>query len=305
MQILATIVPVFVVIFLGLFARKIGFITDVFIEHANRIVYYIAIPVMIFSSISKATLKTQLNLPVIAICLLSMIVCTIIVWGFSLYFKIRASQAGSFIQSSFHCNLGYIGLAMVFYYLDDDGFVRAAIIAGFMMILQNLMGVVVLQFHRNSKGSRLNGFDMLKKTMTNPVVLSALAGILFSLTGLKMPIIVDRSLEILKGMALPLALIIIGASLSFEKLKPRLRLALIAGLVKIMMLPAIGYVLFILFKIQLFDYLPGLILLASPTATIAYIMGTQMEGDPDLAAAAISISTTLSSLTYGIWMSVG
>jgi hypothetical protein len=34
-------------------------------------------------------------------------------------------------------------------------------------------------------------------------------------------------------------------------------------------------------------------------------MAKEIGGDPDFAAAAISISTILSSLTYGIWLSIG
>ena len=38
---------------LGLFARHRGFITPEFLNQANRLDYYIAIPAMIFSAISK------------------------------------------------------------------------------------------------------------------------------------------------------------------------------------------------------------------------------------------------------------
>ncbi len=305
MQIVSTIIPIFIIIFLGIIARQIGFITQTFLEHANRIVYYIAIPAMIFSSISKATLKTQMNFTVILICLGSLICVTLIAWGLSIGLKVNQKTAGSFIQSSFHCNLGYIGLAVAFYYLGDSGFVKAAIIAGFVMILQNVLGVLVLQYYKSSGAKGLDPIDTLKRTMTNPVILSAMAGIGFSLLSLKMPIIIDRSLIILKGMALPLALIIIGASLSFEKLKPRFLNALIASVLKIMVLPTIGFALFSIFNVNPADSLPGLILLSSPTATIVYIMGNQIGGDPDFAAATISISTILSSLSYGFWLSLG
>lgn len=305
MQIISTIVPIFIIIFLGIIARRIGFITQTFLEHANRIVYYIAIPAMIFSSISKATLKTQMNLTVILICFTSLICVTLLAWGLSIGLKVNQGTAGSFIQSSFHCNLGYVGLAVVFYYLGEPGFVKAAIVAGFIMILQNALAVFILQYYNSSGARGVNPIATLKKTMTNPVILSAMAGIGFSLLSLKMPIIIDRSLIILKGMALPLALIIIGASLSFEKLKPRFFNALIASGLKIMVLPAIGFALFSIFDVTPTDSLPGLILLSSPTATIVYIMGNQIGGDPDFAAATISISTILSSLTYGLWLSIG
>jgi predicted permease len=57
-------------------------------------------------------------------------------------------------------------------------------------------------------------------------------------------------------------------------------------------------------KYYLENYLPALILLASPTATIAYVMAREMKGDVDFVIAAISTSTLLSAGTYLFWMTV-
>ena len=144
----------------------------------------------------------------------------------------------------------------------------------------------------------------MKKTMANPVILSAVSGMLFSLFNIPIPLIIDRSLHILTGMALPLALLIIGASLSFEKLKPRFLAVLISSFLKVIVTPAIGIVLFKFLSVPSSDYLPGLILLAAPTATLTYIMAKEIGGDPDFAVAAISICTILSGLSYGLWLSI-
>jgi hypothetical protein len=120
-----------------------------------------------------------------------------------------------------------------------------------------------------------------------------------------MPLIIERALDILRGMALPMALLIIGASLSFEQLKPRFLNVLISTFLKLILAPAIGFMLFSLISSAPEDYLPGLIILASPTATLAYIMAKEIGGDPDFAVAAISICTILSSLTYTLWLHMG
>ena len=304
MNIISTIIPIFIIIFLGLFAKQRGFITPDFLHQGNRLVYYIAIPAMIFSSISKAALKTQMNFAVISITLTSLVVIAAVAKGITRFLKIKRSSKGSFIQSSFHGNLGYIGLAVAFYYLGDGGFVKAAILSGFVMILQNIMAVIILQYHKGNNKDRPKMFDTMKKTMANPVILSALAGILFSLSNIQMPLIIDRALEILKGMALPLALLIIGASLSFEKIKPRFLNVLVSSFLKVIITPAIGLLLFKVLSIAPEDYLPGLILLASPTATLTYIMAKEIGGDPDFAVAAISICTIISGFTYGLWLGI-
>jgi len=304
MNIISTIIPIFIIIFLGLFTKQRGFITPDFLHQGNRLVYYVAIPAMIFSSISKAALKTQMNFAVIAVTLASIIFIMAVSMGTARFLKMTGPSRGSFVHCSFHGNLGYIGLAVAFYYLGDSGFVKAAILSGFVMILQNVMAVIILQYHSGDNKDRPKIFDTMKKTMANPVILSALAGILFSLFNIPIPLIFDRALKILTGMALPLALLIIGASLSFEKLKPRFLNVLISSFLKVIVTPAIGFVLFSFLSIPSSDYLPGLILLSSPTATLTYIMAKEIGGDPDFAVAAISICTIISGLTYGLWLSI-
>ncbi len=73
MNIITTIIPIFAVIILGWFARWRGFLPDVFLEPANRLVFYLAIPAMIFREISRTSLKTQFDIKVLCITLFSVI----------------------------------------------------------------------------------------------------------------------------------------------------------------------------------------------------------------------------------------
>ena len=211
---------------------------------------------------------------------------------------------GTFIQTAFHGNLGYIGLAVAYYFFGNEGFVRASIIAGFIMILQNFLAVVALQLNSEDTTVTGNKLGIVLRILGNPVILSAMAGILFSLTGLRVPLVIDRSLDILSGLALPMALLVIGASLSFELMQLQILRVLSSSLMKLIVLPGLGLILYRLFGLSLQDYLPGLILLASPTATISYVMAKEINGDTNFAVAAISTSTILSSVTFSVWLNI-
>ena len=304
MNILTTIIPIFAIIVLGWLARVYGFIRSEFIEPANRLVFYLALPAMVFRAISRASLSTQFDMSVVALTLLS--VC--IVFGIALLLVRRnhlpRSQRGTFIQTSFHGNLGYIGLAVVFYYLGNEGLVRASIIMGFLMILQNLLAVIALQMHSPRNPTSTKRWVSALKIMHNPIILSALAGLLVSLTALPVPLVLGRCLDILRDLALPMALLIIGASLSFEMLRSKLKVVLACGLLKLILLPGIGFILYRLFNVLPDAYLPGIILLASPTATVTYVMAGEMQGDSELAVAAISLNTLLSAVTYSVWLGI-
>ena len=304
MNIITTIIPIFIIIIIGWFARWRGFIPPEFISPANRLVYYIAIPAMIFHSISKASLKTQFDAAVLAITLFSVLAVFAVAWSAGKINRVRRGQRGTFIQTAFHGNLGYIGLAVAYYFLGNEGFVRASIIAGFIMILQNFLAVVALQLNSDNPSAAGNRFEVAFRILGNPVILSAMAGILFSLSGLRVPLIIDRSLDILSGFALPMALLVIGGSLSFELMQLRILRVLSSSFMKLILLPGLGFALYRLFGLASQDYLPGLILLASPTATITYVMAKEMNGDTDFAVAAISISTMFSAITFTLWLHV-
>lgn len=304
-HIVSTIIPIFSLVILGTFARSKGFLPPEFLGPANRLVYYLAIPAMIFRAIANASLTRQFNPTVAGLTLAALVVLFLISWGCSRLLRAPAPIRGAFIQCSFHGNLGYIGLAVAFYHLGADGLARASILAAFVMILQNLLAVGVLQSHRQggSEDGRLGA--AAGKIVANPVIVSASVGILFSMAGVSMPLVMDRSLQILSGLALPMALLIIGGSLSLQLMKARLTAVLGACVLKLLILPLLGAVLFRIAGQAPDDYLPALILLASPTATIAYVMAREMGADADFAVAAISATTLISAVTFSFWLSVG
>ncbi len=147
MDIFTTIIPIFAVILLGWISRKKGFIQADFIGPANSLVFYIAIPAMIFRAISRASLTAHFSAGILVITLSVAIIGFILAWLFGYACRLKQGQLGSYVQTSFHGNLGYIGLAVVFYYLGEDGLVKASILTGFLMIVQNLLSVMSLTFN--------------------------------------------------------------------------------------------------------------------------------------------------------------
>jgi predicted permease len=303
-DILKTILPIFTIIFLGWSLRRLDFMQEEFLKPANRLVYFVAIPAMIFREIAEAALAEHFRLVLVAAALSPLVLVFLIDQVLVRGMKLKRYQIGTFMQSSFHGNLGYIGLAVSYYFLGNDGFTRASILAGFIMLLQNFLAVVALS-RFGTAPKEASQFYLLKRILVNPVIISAMAGMAFSLTGLGLPVIVDRSLKILSGMALPLALLVIGTSLSFSQMRQQLSLTLAISCFKLMLLPALGLALFLLLHLSPVEYLPALILLASPTATITYVMASEMSGDPDLATAAISVTTLASAVTFTFWLGLG
>jgi malate permease and related proteins len=304
MQIASTIIPIFSIVIIGWLIRLKGFVPPEFLGPANRLVFYIAIPAIIFRSVSKASFKAQFNLTVLLITVASVVAVFTIAWVAGKAGKTARKTLGTYMQTSVHGNLGYVGFAVVYYFMGQEGLVKAGIIGGFMMILQNFLGVAALVIYGKDVPFGENRLFFAQKIFGNPVILSAMAGIFFSVTEIPVPEVIGRILDILGDLALPMALIVIGASLSFEVIRLSVFSVISNNFFKLMLLPCVGFVLYGFYGISTNEYLPALILLASPTATITYIMSKEMDGDADFAVAAISSSTLISAVTFSFWLNV-
>ncbi|MCK5915902.1 MAG: AEC family transporter [Deltaproteobacteria bacterium] len=302
-KVITTIIPIFMLIMLGAGVRHLGFMKDDFTAAANRLVFYLAIPALVFRALTKASLRDEFDPGAV----IMMIVAVLFVVGLTLFFNYRRQSrdrtlSGTFSQATIHGNLGYIGLAVAFYYLDETGFARVSMLVGFLMILQNLLGVILLQYYggRNQTASRVR--DLFVPVLLNPIILAAVGGIIFNLSMLPMPQVFDRFLMILSGLALPMGLLLIGASISFALLRKWLPQALLIAFLKLILLPAVTMLLFHLAGVDNRSVTPAIILMAAPTATLTYVMAREMGGHVDLAVAAVSLTTILSAFSYALWL---
>ena len=304
MHIVTTIIPIFSIVIIGLIVRWRGFIPAEFLAPANRLLFYIAIPAVIFRSVSKASFKSQFNSTVLIITIASVIVVFALSWVAGKMGKTARKTLGTYMQTSIHGNLGYVGFAVVYYFMGQDGLAKAGIIGGFIMILQNFLAVSALVLYGKNVPLMENSLYFVRNIFGNPVILSAMAGIFFSIAELPVPEVIGRMLDILGGLALPMALLVIGASLSFETIRLSAFSIISTNFFKLMILPCVGYFLYGIYNISSAEYIPALILLASPTATITFIMSKEMDGDPNFAVAAISSSTLISAVTFSFWLNV-
>ena len=123
--------------------------------------------------------------------------------------------------------------------------------------------------------------------VTNPLVLSCVAGLLFALLPWQLPCDRAPNLSTVGQMSTPLALFGIGASLTLTTLRHNLRLASYASLVKVGLSPLAGYLLAKALGLGPVELRIALIYLACPAAAASYVMAEQLGSDEKLAASVI------------------
>ncbi|KAA0259189.1 AEC family transporter [Deferribacter autotrophicus] len=215
-------------------------------------------------------------------------------------FKTESKIIGTFIMNSFRGNYAYIGLPVSYFTFGDKGLVIASIYMAFIVPFVNFLSIISLTIFSSTKK---NLSKIFKQIIFNPLAIGCIIGIIFSFFKIKIPLSIDRFLNINSSATLPLALLAIGASINFDKLKSSLKLSIINSLFKLIFLPLIGFIIIFIMKIPI-DLKSKIIiiLLATPSATVNFVLASTMNGDANLSANTIILSTILSFFTYSIYL---
>ncbi|MBU8849033.1 MAG: AEC family transporter, partial [Desulfobacterales bacterium] len=125
-------------------------------------------------------------------------------------------------------------------------------------------------------------------------------GILFSRSEASFPVFIDNTFSLMTSVTMPLALISIGGSLNLAGLKHNTKVSFIATILKLLVLPTIGFFLLKAFSVTGIAFKVGMIFFTLPTSTAIYVLSAQLNSDTQLASAAIMLSTLLSFISLSV-----
>ena len=305
MDILQSVIPVFLVIAIGAAARRYRFIDEPFVQTANALVYYLLLPALLFHEIGKSDFRAAFSAPLVIGGYIATATVFLLAFPLSSRLGISPGERGAFIQGAFRANLAYVGLPIVFNAVGGEGLQKAGIFLGFMVPLLNTLAILALLLpHQEER--RGGGWRSLRhigaQIASNPLILSSFLGIAWSLFRLPVPGLVGKTLSILSSATLPLSLLCLGGSFSFERARSGIRVAAAASAMKIVLLTGIGIAAYRFMGLAGDDLRIGAIMLGCPTAVITYVMASQLKGDPDLAATIVIVSTAASAFTISGWL---
>ena len=300
MIILNTIFPLFAVLFLGYLLRRTGYMDGAFLKTADRLVYYIFFPAMLFYKIGGAHPGDGVDVGlclagVVTISLLFVLTLATLRWR-----RIPRFQAGSFAQAGFRFNT-YIGMALVIQVLGSEGVRHFGILVGILIPILNLMSVSVLIWYSGQEmalGEKSRYF--IRALASNPLIMACLSGLLFSYYGPGFPQFVDNSFALMSSVTLPLALMSIGGNLKFRGIGEYGPSLFWSTALKLCAMPLLGGLMLTLFQVEGIAFKVGMIYFCLPTSTAMYVLSGQLNSDTRLASAAIMVSTLFSFFSLSV-----
>jgi predicted permease len=176
-----------------------------------------------------------------------------------------------------------------------------------LVLLSVLTTLAELDLARAAPGSGSRVLSMLRTTarhtLIHPVVLPIVAGLAWNLAGAPVPPVIDETLQGLAAAVVPVCLLLIGLSLAQYGLKGRVRGALVATALKLLLLPAA--VLLVAhwgFGLSGLPLAVAVMMAALPTGTNALIFADRYRTLQAEATATIVFSTAAFVLTASGWL---
>lgn len=294
--------PIFLLIILGKVLKTTKIISDEFTKTADRYVFRIALPALLFSDLTENNVGSAFDGKYVLFCFSVTIFSIAVLWGLTEKFMKNEEQKGAFIQGSYRSSAAILGLAFINNMYDSVGMAPLMIIG--CVPLYNIFAVIILTLKGDNGGKKPNMKETFINVMKNPILLSILIALPFALLNLHFPSFVNKAIGSVANTATPLALISIGASFEGKKALKKMKPTLLASFIKLILLASLFLPLAVFFGYHNQELMALLVMLGSPTTVSSYIMAKNTGNDGILTSSIIVLTTLLSSLTLTLWIFV-
>lgn len=295
--------PIFIIIVVGGFLKRIGLLTEGFTSVADKFVFKVALPVQLFRDIAAMDIRADFSGKFVVFCMVATTCMFAATWILGAIFLKDKSMVGAFAQAAARGSAAILGIAFVENIYGDSGMTPMMIVAA--VPLFNIYSVIILTV--TSSEGKFNGAlvkKLIKGVVTNPIILGIAAGMVWSLLRLPMPVILSKSVNYLATTATPLALLVLGATFKGREALQKIGPTFAAAFLKLVAIPAAIFPFAIHMGFRGSELVAIMIMLASPTTVTCYIMAKNMGGDDTLSASVVMIATLLSSVTLTLWVFV-
>ena len=293
------VLPMFLIIGLGVLVRQSHIISAEAVRQANGMCFKVFISILLFYNVYTSDLSSSFNGKLLAFCVLGILAEFLA--GALLVPRITKEPParGVMLQAFFRTNIVLLAVPIITSLFGPESMGQAAVLLAVAVPLVHVLSVVALEMHR---GGRPSPKKILRGVAANPLVLGALAGILALAVHLRLPAVVESAVRSVANAATPLALVLMGASLDFSKLRSSVRNLSICVVSRLIVNPALLVTLAAALGFR--GVALGIILLvfAAPVAVNSYTMALQMDGDANLAGGIVLLTTALSCFTLFLWI---
>ena len=293
------VLPMCLIMALGYGTRRLGWIRREEIFAINKIAFRIFLPCLLYYNVYCSDLSGSFDPLLMAYAVGGVLLTFGLSLGYTLLTEKLPERRGVMIQGMFRSNYVIMGIPVATALLGSDQLGTVSILIAVVVPLFNMLAVVVLEVFRGQKPKPLH---ILGQIVKNPLVIASALGILTLAAGIRLPHILERTIQNVSAIASPLQLFLLGAFFQFSGLKTYRRELVTVSAAKLIISPGLFLGLGALLGFRGVAFVSLIGIFASPTAVNSFTMAQQMGGDAELAGDIVVVTSAVSMLTMFLWV---
>jgi malonate transporter and related proteins len=296
LPVLSVVVPVFALILAGFIAGKNGKLGPNASTEINRFVVWLALPAQLFNFTANSDWQTLWQ-PGFIIAFSAGCFAVFIALLLYRWYHTRDWAAASFTGlSGSYSNTGYMGIPLCLLALGDSGLAPAVIAT--LVVVCGLFALAIV-FIELGKQSHKPWYEIigivLGSLVKNPLLVSPVAGVAWSASGLQMIEPAQQFLSFLAAAASPCALVSIGLFL-MQKSEGKVSGVWSLTFIKLIVQPGVAWLVAgPILGLPLFWVQAAVLMSALPTGTGPFMLAQYYQADGS-AISRVVLQTTLGSI---------
>jgi predicted permease len=207
----------------------------------------------------------------------------------------RSESSGLTLSMSFS-NAANYGLPVALFSFGQEGFDRAVIFAAFSSILIFTVAVFV------AARGKLPWKQAILPALHIPVMWAGVAALVLRLLHIELPTVVERSVQVLSGGAVPIIILLLGMQVAGMKMYAIRLPVLTAVAARLLVSPCIALLLVALLQPSPLTAKVLVLEAAMPTAVNVALLAAEFDAEPDLVSSVTLLTTAVSVLTVTGWV---
>ena len=243
LDVIFLILPILLPIFAGWTIVQAGLLSAHDSHVLSLFFLYLAVPSLLIHQLAKQDLADLYDgRYIVAFLLLTLILYggVFLVEKFLLRRNVKVSALAAFTGSKFNAVILALPILMGTLGEAASGPFVINVILGYFTALPLTIALAGVSEKNNGRGAFRNVLEAFSKIFTDPLVLSALLGLILSAMGARPPHWLDETLRSLGAAAIPTALVATGMSISLREIRQDFGEVLWISIVRVVISPALA-----------------------------------------------------------------
>lgn len=296
---LSAVVPMFCLMAIGALVKYRKWLSEVELNHMNRMVFRVFFFCLMFHSIYTTDLSATFRPKLMLFGAVGVISLFIFLMLFIPRIERQNKKRGVMIQAIFRSNFVLFGIPIVANIFGEKDIAVTTMMIAVIIPIYNILAVFALETFR---GGKISVLPILHGIITTPMIMGAIAAAIFLFLGVKIPAPILKPVGQISSATTPVALIILGASFKFSSVHEHFKQLVTCVSARLILVPAIFLTLAIILGFRDIEFVTLIAIFGSPCAVVSFAMAQQMGGDSDLAGNCVVFTSAISCFTIFCWI---